>query len=122
MSANQTINAVTEIANKGVERLTTLGDLNLRVFERLAARQMDAANLAVEQGTRVMKLVTEAKSYNDLVKCQVEATKELGERLVAESKTNVSLASQVRDDYRAWFEKNLADVSADLRKAVPAAA
>ena len=122
MSANQTINAVTEIANKGVERLTTLGDLNLRIFERLAARQMDAANLALEHGTRVMKLVTESKGYSDLVNGQVAAAKDLGERLVTESKTNASLAGQVRDDYRAWFEKNLADVSADLRKAVPVAA
>jgi hypothetical protein len=29
--------------------------------------------------------------------------------------------SEVRDDYRAWIEKNMADVSADLRKSVPAA-
>lgn len=125
MPANQTvntINTVNEIANKGVERLTTLGELNVRVFERLAARQMDAASLCMEQGVRMMKLVTESKGYNDLVKGQAEAAKELGERLLAESKTNVSLAGQVRDDYRTWFEKNLAEVSADLRKAVPAAA
>jgi hypothetical protein len=29
--------------------------------------------------------------------------------------------SDVRDDYRIWIEKNMAELSADLRKAVPAA-
>jgi hypothetical protein len=122
MPANETFNVANEIANKGVERMTKLGELNMRVFERLMARQMDAANLCMEHGVRVMKLVTESKGYNDLVKGQADAAKELNERLLAESKANVSLAGQVRDDYRVWFEKNLADVSADLRKALPVAA
>jgi hypothetical protein len=122
MPANETINVANEIANKGIERLTSLSELNMRVFERLIARQMDAANLCMEHGVRVMKLVTESKGYNELVKGQAEAAKELSERLLTESKTNASLAGEVRDDYRVWFEKNLADASADLRKAVPAAA
>jgi len=121
-TANETFTAVNEIANKGVERMTTLSELNLRVFERLAARQMDAVNLCMEHSLRVMKLATESKGYNDLLKGQVEAAKDLSERLMAESKNNVSLAGEVRDDYRVWLEKNMAEVSADLRKVVPVAA
>jgi hypothetical protein len=119
MSTNDTINTVNEITNKGVERMTSLGELNLRIFERMAARQMDAMNLYMEHGIRVMKLATESKGYNEFLKGQVEATKELSERLMTESKTNMSLAGEVRDDYRAWFEKNMADVTADLRKVAP---
>lgn len=122
MTANETINTVNEITSKGVERMTSLGELNLRIFERLAARQMDAVNLYMEHGMRVMKLATESKGYNDYVKGQVEATKELSERLMAESKTSMALASEVRDDYRGWVEKNAAELTADLRKAVPTAA
>jgi hypothetical protein len=122
MSTTDTIAVVNEMTNKGIERATSLGELNLRVIERVAARQMDAVNLCIEHGVRVMKLVTESKGYNDLVKGQVEASKDLGERVLAESKANMSLAGEVRDDYRTWLEKSLADVSADLRKAVPAVA
>ncbi len=122
MSATETVNTVNEIASKGIERMTRFGELNLRTIERLAARQMDVANVYMENGLRAMKLVTEPKGYNDLVKGQVELAKDLGERLLTESKTNAALAGQVRDDYRVWFEKSLAEVSADLRKAVPAVA
>jgi hypothetical protein len=122
MTTNETMSTVNELANKGVERMTSLGELNLRVFERLATRQMDAANLFVEHGIRVMKLATEAKGYNELLKGQVDATKELSERLMTESKTNLQVAAEVRDDYRGWMDKYLAEVNAQLRKAVPAAA
>lgn len=121
-TVNDTMNTVNEMTNKGFERMTSLGELNLKIFERIAARQMDAMNLFMEHGIRVMKVATESKGYNELFKGQVDAAKELTERLMSESKTNMSLAGQVRDDYRHWFEKNLAEVSADLRKGVPTVA
>jgi len=116
MTANETLNTVNEMSNTGLERMTSLGELNLRLFERLAARQMDAANLFMEHGIRVMKVATESKGYNDFIKGQMEAAKELSERLITEAKTNMALAGEVRDDYRHWLEKNLAEVSSDLRK------
>ena len=121
-TVNDTMNTVNEMTNKGFERMTSLGELNLRIYERVAARQMDAMNLFMEHGIRAMKLATESKGYNEFFKGQVDAAKELSERLMNESKTNMSLAGEVRDDYRHWFEKNLAEVSADLRKGVPTAA
>jgi hypothetical protein len=121
-TVNDTMSTVNEMTNKGFERMTSLGELNLRIYERVAARQMDTMNLFMEHGIRVMKLATESKGYNELVKGQVDAAKELSERLMTESKTNMALAGEVRDDYRHWFEKNLAEVSADLRKGVPTAA
>ncbi|WP_295388714.1 phasin family protein [uncultured Thiodictyon sp.] len=120
MTATDTFNTVNEITNKGVERMSSLGELNLRIFERMATRQVDAMNLAVEHSVRLTKLATESKGVTEFFKAQAEAAKELSERVLSESKINMQLAGQARDDYRVWFEKNLADVSADLRKAVPA--
>lgn len=121
MTTNDTLNTVNEITNKTVERMTSLGELNVRIFEKMSARQMDAMSLYMEHAMRVMKLATESNGYNEFLKGQVEATKELSERVLAEGKTNMQAVSDVRDDYRTWFEKNMADASADLRKAVPAA-
>jgi hypothetical protein len=121
MTTNETINTVNEITNKAVERLTSLGELNVRIFEKLSARQMDAMSLYMEHAMSMMKLATESKGYNEFLKGQVEATKELSERVLAEGKSGMQAVSEVRDDYRTWFEKNMADVSADLRKTVTTA-
>lgn len=118
-TVNDTMNTVNEMTSKGFERMTSLGELNIKIFERVAARQMDTMNLFMEHGIRVMKVATESKGYNEFFKGQVDAAKDLSERLMSESKNNMGLAGQVRDDYRQWFEKNLAAVSADLRKGVP---
>lgn len=120
MTANDTLHTVNEMTNKTVERMTSLGELNVRIFEKMSARQMDAMSLYMEHAMRMMKLATESKGYNEFFKGQVEATKELSERVLAEGKTSMQAVSDVRDDYRAWFEKNMSDVSADLRKSVPA--
>ncbi len=121
MNTNDTLNTVNEMTNKSVERMTSLGELNVRIFEKMAARQMDAMSLYMEHAMRVMKLATESKGYNEFFKGQVEATKELSERVVAEGKTTMQAGQRSRDDYRAWFEKNMAELTADLRKNVAAA-
>ena len=120
MNTNETFKTLNDMTHKSVEQVSSLGELNLRIFERLAARHVDAVNLAVEHSVRLAKSMTEPKGYSDLLKTQIEASKELSERLISESKENLQLAGEVRDDYRVWFEKSLAEVSADLRKAVPA--
>lgn len=121
MTSAETLKTVNEITNKGVAQMTSLGEINLRYFERLAARQIDALNLSVEHGNRLMKLASESADFGTFMKGQVAVAKELGERVVSESKANMVLADQARDDYRTWFEKNMAAVSADLRKSVVAA-
>ncbi|BCU05563.1 phasin family protein [Allochromatium tepidum] len=118
MNTTDSLKTVNEWTNKNVERVTSFGELNMRLFEKLAARQMDAVNLYIDHSMRLMKLATESKGYNDLFKGQVEATKELSERVMAESKAAMQFFGDARDEYRVWFEKSLNEVSEDLRKSV----
>jgi hypothetical protein len=110
MSTNDMLNTYNELTNKGVERINALGELNLKVAEKMVGRQMDAMNLFMEQGVRLMKLATEAKGYSDYYKGQVDMAKEVTERMMQESKTNMHLAGEIRDEYRGWFDAAMADV------------
>jgi hypothetical protein len=121
MTVKDNINAINEMGNKGYERMNALAELNLRTWETLAARQMDAMNLLMEQGMRQMKLATESKGYNDFVKGEMELSKEMSSRMMEEAKANMKIAGQVRDDYRSWFQQGVSEVSAEMRKAAPAA-
>ena len=121
MTTTDSIKTINDWTNKGIERMTSLGELNVRIFEKMAARQMDAMSLYMDHSMRLMKIATESKGYNELVKGQVEAAKDLSERVMAEGKTAMQIATEARDDYRNWFEKNMGELSADLRKGVAAA-
>jgi phasin family protein len=121
MTMKDNINSMNEMGNKGFDRLNSLGELNLRVWEKLAARQMEAVNAMMEQGARQMKLATEAKGYNDYLKGQMEIAKEVSERMMSEAKTNMDLAGEVRDDYRAWMQSGVSELTSEMRKSTTAA-
>ena len=110
MNTKEAVNTYTDLTNKGVERINSLGELNVKLAETVTTRQLDVMNLFMEQGVRMMSLASEAKGYGEFYKGQVEMAKELSERMMAESKANMKLAGQIRDDYRGWFDKAMADV------------
>jgi hypothetical protein len=120
MIATENFKAINNLTYKSVERASSLGELNLRLFGRLVAHQIDAVNVAVEHSVRLAKLPTVSKGYHELFSGQVEVSKDLGEHLNTVVKENIQLAGQVSDDYQGWFQRGMAEVSADLRLVVPA--
>jgi hypothetical protein len=124
MSTKDVVSTYTDMANKSVERMNALGELNLKLAETVATRQMDLMSLFMEQGVRMMTLATEAKGYSDLYKGQVEMAKEITERMMEESKTSMKLVGEMRDEYRGWFDAAVAEVKdngAAVRNAVTSA-
>jgi phasin family protein len=122
MTVKDSLTAMNEMTSKGADRLSSLGDLNLKVWEKLAARQLEALNLMMEQSVRQMKIASEAKGYNEFVKAQVEMAKESSERMMEEVRTNMALANEVRDEYRAWAQAGMSEMTAEIKKSVASAA
>lgn len=119
MNTTETLKTFNDMTTKSVERASSFSELGMRAFEKMAALQMGTMNLYMDHSMQMMKLATEAKGYNDFVKGQFDATKNLGERLMEDSKTSMQAMNEVRDDYRVWFEKNLSEVTSELRQSVP---
>jgi hypothetical protein len=82
----------------------------MKVAERMAARQMELVGQWMEQGTKLMRVATEARGYGDLYKAQVDMAKETSEQVMAESKANLQLATEARDEYRAWYETTVSEM------------
>lgn len=113
MTMNDTIKTANDMTAKGMDQFNALAELNMRAWERLTTRQMDNFRLCLEQGLRMMKAATESKDYNDYVKGQAEIVKEVTERMLAETKTNMQVAGEIRDNYRSWYEQSLSDLTTD---------
>jgi hypothetical protein len=110
MSTQDVVKTYSDLTNQNVERMNALGELNLKIVEKVASRQMDVMNLVLEHSVRLMKLAAEAKGYGDLYKGQVDMAKEMTEKLMAESKTTMALVGEIRDDYRGWLDAAMADM------------
>ncbi|NCA88480.1 MAG: phasin family protein [Gammaproteobacteria bacterium] len=117
---NDTLHTMTDLTNKGMERMTSLGALNMGLFERMAAKQMTAMGMLMEHGNRMLTLTVGAKGYNELFKGQVGALQDLGKVVMEESRDNLALSGEVRGEYQSWFKKNLEEMQVDLRKVMPA--
>ncbi|MGA8260348.1 MAG: phasin family protein [Arenicellales bacterium] len=96
-----------EMGNNGFERLNALGKLNLRTWEKVVTGQMDAVSLAMEQGIHQVKLATEAKSYTEYLKGQVELATQISARAMEQAKANLKVAGEVQEDYRAWMQTGM---------------
>lgn len=121
MDAQAGLDMINELGSDGFESMRELGEINLRNWERMVARQMDAVSLMMETGLRQARAASEAKGYNDLVKTQIDFAKELGQRMVEETRQNLKLAGDARDEYRVWFEKGMVNVREKMTEAAKAA-
>jgi hypothetical protein len=120
-TAKESIEMFNDLGSKGYESAQALGEINLRTLEKMVSRQMDAMGMFMEAGLRQVTMAAEAKGYSDLVKGQIALTKELGERVMDESRQNVQLATATRDEYRAWFEKGMETLNEKMSKIQPKA-
>jgi phasin family protein len=119
MSAKENLGAVKELGNKGMENLNELTELNMKVLEKITSRQMEALNFIMSQSKRQMQLATEAKGYGEFMKGQVELAKETSERMLEETKANMQIANEVRDDYRSFVQKGMGELSEEVKKVAP---
>jgi hypothetical protein len=110
MSMKDTMSQMNELTNNSIEQMTALGELNMKIAERMLTRQMDLMGRAMEQGTRFMRAATEARGYSDLYKAQMDLTKDASEQMMAESKVNMQMATEARDEYRNWYESALTEM------------
>jgi hypothetical protein len=122
MNAQVNLDMINEMGTKGFESMRELGEINLRNWERMVARQMASVSLMMETGLRQAKAASEVKGYNELAKIQVEFAKELGQRMVEETRQNLKLAGDARDEYRVWLEKGMSNVKAKMAQATAKAA
>jgi len=119
MSAKENLDAVKDLGSKGMEHLNQLAELNMKVFEKITSRQMEALNFMMAQSKRQMQLASEAKGYTEFMKGQVELAKETSERMLEETKANMQIANEVRDDYRAFVQKGMSELSEEVKKVTP---
>jgi len=110
MTVNDTMSTLNELTETGLARMTALGELNMKVGERMASRQMDLMGRCMEQSAKLMRAATEARGYGDLYKAQADLARDVSEQMMAESKANLQIATEARDQYRAWYEDTLSEV------------
>ncbi|HPB76081.1 MAG TPA: phasin family protein [Chromatiaceae bacterium] len=120
MSLNDSLNTVKDLPEKGLASMTSLTDLSLGIYDRLAAKQLAALDLLLEHGNDTLAHAVTAKDVQTFLKGQFDSSQDLTRLVMAESRTTLAMASQAHHEYQTWFKRQLAEVTNDLQRAVPA--
>lgn len=122
MKTKETIDAVNEFAGNGYQSLRRLGEINQRALDRLMDKQVSLMNIWMDAGMQQIKLGTEAKGLQELMTGNLAITKAIAEKLAAENRDSLEMATETRDELRAWFESGVADVTERVTKVAQKAA
>lgn len=120
--AKESIEMMNEINNIGYDSFRQLTDITLKAWNQAMEKQMDAYSSLMTSSLEQIKLVSEAKDYHEVVRCQMDLTRKLGEEMVSKTREAVEMGQQTGEEVRAWFEGSLATVNKQVSKVVEKAA
>jgi phasin family protein len=127
--ANDTMKLFKDITEKSVASFKSVGELNLRTFEALAAKQVEIVQGAADAGVKQSAIFTDAKDVNEILSAQSDLANAYAEKL-STNVTEISdilkgaqeeltgLAEEAFEDAKANAEKVAAEVKANAEKVV----
>ena len=114
--ANDTIKLFKDIAEKSVASFKNVGELNLRTFEALAAKQVEIVQNAADAGVKQSAIFTDSKDVNDLLSAQSDLANSYTETLT-KSVTEISdILKGAQDELVSFTEVNIAEAKVNAEK------
>ena len=94
-----------------------IGELNMRTFEKLAAKQAKVVNDCMESGAKQVEVLTSAKDYNEAMAAQSELFKGCNEKLLSNLRETAEMMNEVRDELSGLMEEAVKYTSDSVEKA-----
>jgi len=127
--ANDTMKLFKDITEKSVASFKSVGELNMRTFEALAAKQVEIVQGAADAGVKQSAVFTEAKDVNEILSAQSDLATAYADKL-SNSVTEISdilkgaqeelagLTEAAFEDAKVNAEKVAKEVKANADKVV----
>lgn len=94
-----------------------LGELNMRTFEQLAAKQAKVVNDCMESSAKQVEVLTSAKDYKEALAAQSELLKGCNEKFLVTLRETAEMMTEVRDELSGMVEEAVKYTSDSVEKA-----
>lgn len=92
-----------ETLNKAtIEAAKRFGDINMRTFEKLTQRNIEAAADYLDGSMQQLKVMAESKDIQAVAKEQARLGTELNEKFVAHAKKTAEVLNEVKGELNDW--------------------
>lgn len=109
---NEYFKSLNDFSANAMEAAKSLSELNSKLMEKTISLQMKAADLMVEGGMKQGQMVQETKEAKEYMAKQASLVEEYTNKFVELAQSNVALAQEAGEEYKAWVEKNMKAVDA----------
>ena len=104
-----------ETFNKAaIDSAKRLGDINMRTFEKLAQRNLEAAADYLDGSVQQLKLMGESKDIQSVVKEQARLGAALNEKFVEHAKKTAEVLNEVKGEFTDWAQDGMKAVTTPL--------
>jgi phasin family protein len=101
----------TKLTRSALDAVKELAELNAKLFERTSEQQFELATASLDAGVKGAQLVSEPRSYKDLLNGQTALANEYGDRVLKIVRRSNEVAGELRDEYAAWIEGKVREVA-----------
>ena len=113
---NETINLFTEIAEKSVATIKEVGELNLRTFEALAAKQVEIVQNAADTGAQQSAILTDIKDINKAYSAQTELATSFADQLAKNVNEIADIFKVAQEEFNGLADEVVADAKVNAEK------
>ncbi len=114
---NEILEMVNQFNEKMFASAKALGELNLRTFEQIAAKQAAVLNECLETSAKQYEVITTAKDYKEALAAQSELVKGCNEKFLANVRETTEMMTSVRDELTGLVEDAVKYTSDSVEKA-----
>jgi actin-like ATPase involved in cell morphogenesis len=90
-----------------VESLKSLGAINARVYDKLAAVQRDFVTQMLDLGNQLAGTTTDLRDVQEFVTRQTQLLTTCNEKLLGAARTATEIMLSSREEYQHWFEDGM---------------
>jgi phasin family protein len=101
----------TKFTRSALDAVKELAELNTKLFERTSEQQFELASASLDAGVKGAQMVSEPRSYKDLLNAQTALASEYGDRVLKIVHRSNEVAAELRDEYAAWIEGKVREVA-----------
>jgi phasin family protein len=117
MTNNNTVKLISDMTLKASDNMKQLGELQMNMFNNLMQTQVKTFNTTLEKSLAQSKLMTDAKSYEDVARGQIDFSGQLTESFVGNTRESMEIVQDAGTKFRSFAETTVQEASKEFNKA-----
>ena len=101
------VNGFEQFNKTAMESVKKVGEINMRVFERMAEQQMAAATDWLEGSVKQVEVLTGAKDIQSVFQAQSAYAAAVSDKVASHAKKAAEILAEAKDDYSKLVEEGM---------------